>query len=169
MRALASAYDRTITALAMTGGTLVLVMVVSIVYAVLVRSFGGQPPQWITTFSEYALLYMTMLAAPWLVRERANVIVDTLVGTLPAALRFWLDRAVFAVCAALCLMLAAYGASLTFDAWQADQYDIRSVAVPAWVFHVIMPFGFTLVAVEFVRQMAVRSPAPARGAGRAGF
>src|SRR3546814_8762954 len=58
----------------------------------------------------------------------------------------------FRSCAILCLMLAAYGASLTFDAWQADQYDIRSVAVPAWVFHVVMPFGFTLVAVEFVRQ-----------------
>lgn len=169
MRSISQAYDRFITLLAMLGGALVFMMVVLIVYAVAARAGGAQPPQWITTFTEYALLYMTLLAAPWLVREHGNVIVDTLTNVLPESAKYWLERLVFAVCAALSIILALYGAALTAGSWTAGDYDIRSVAVPGWIFNVIVPFGFTLVAVEFARQTFERRGAVTSGTGRAGL
>jgi len=169
MRSIRRAYDRFITLLAMLGGSLVLVMAALIVYAVAVRALGAQPPQWINTFSEYALLYMTLLAAPWLVRERSNVVVDTLTNALPENARYRLERLVFAVCAALSVILAIYGAALTAGSWNAGDYDIRSVAVPGWVFHVIIPVGFALVAIEFTRQVSERRAFVSSGTGRAGL
>ena len=41
-----------------------------IVVDVSLRNLGMQPPAYTVALTEYSLLYMTMAAAPWLVRER---------------------------------------------------------------------------------------------------
>jgi len=60
-----------------SGLTLVWIMV-SVIASVLMRNFGLQPFAWLFTSAEYGLLYMTMLGAPWLVREKGHVHIELL-------------------------------------------------------------------------------------------
>ena len=70
-----NAYEALIGALAGLTCALLGLVFLAIVYDVLVRTLGFQPPYWVSAFTEYALLFMTMLAAPWLVRRKAHVFV----------------------------------------------------------------------------------------------
>ena len=166
---IAKTYDLLITLLAALGGALVVSLVVTIVGSVTIRAVGGQPPQWTTTFAEYAMLYMTLLAAPWLVRERANVVVDTLINVLPKSVQYGLDRLVCALCLALAIIIALFGAKLTITSWNNGDYDIRAVSVPYWIFRIIIPIGFTLIAIEFARHLLHRRIPESSGTARAGL
>ena len=67
-------YDGVIVGLAIIAGAMVAAVFLMIVYDVAVRTLGFQPPFWTSALTEYALLYMTMLAAPWLVRQKGHPI-----------------------------------------------------------------------------------------------
>lgn len=158
MRKLGALYDNLITSAAWAGGALAVIMVVLIVWDVMLRTLGFQPPDWTTALIEYALLYMTMLAAPWLVRERANVAIDTFTNLLPIAWRVRLDWVVCFLCAALSLVLFVFGSELTATAWRNGDLDIRSIPIPFWIFYISIPVSFAFVAIEFSRLPFRRAP-----------
>ena len=67
-----------------------------IVVDVTLRNLGQQPPAYTVALTEYSLLYMTMAASPWLVRERAWIVVEVLTVRPPFQSR--LDKAIFSLC-----------------------------------------------------------------------
>ena len=58
-------------------------MMISVIVSVLMRNAGLQPFAWLFTSAEYGLLYMTMLGAPWLVREKGHVHIELVTAALP--------------------------------------------------------------------------------------
>jgi C4-dicarboxylate transporter, DctQ subunit len=48
---------------------------------------GCSPIAWLFTSTEYGMLYMTMLGAPWLVRERGHVHIELVTAALPVAVQ----------------------------------------------------------------------------------
>lgn len=166
MQAVVRGYDRLVTAMAMTGCVLLAVMFVMIVYDVTVRTIGLTPPAATSALSEYFMLYVTMLAAPYLVREKAHVAVESIELVLPAAAMPWLARLVCIVCAVLSLLLAWYSVDGIVDAVQSGEVDIRSIIIPKWVLYAPLPVGFALSAVEFARLLLARTGLlVGRGAG----
>jgi len=97
---------------------------------------------------------MTTLAAPWLVREKANVSVVALLDRLPRSARRGLEKSILVVCALICLGLAWYSARMGVDAWQRGEVDIRSIEIPRWVLFASLPLSFAMCAVEFLLQLA---------------
>lgn len=160
MRRLLRAYDRIIDALPVISGALVLVITASIVLDVVLRELAIQPPAWTSALVEYGLLYMTMLAAPWLVREHGHIVVDSLKKCLPSDMRRPLDRAVALICATTSLVIVFYGTSLAVTAWVNNDYDIRSVSIPYWVFYSVIPIGFLFASAEFLMQAIGLRDAP---------
>lgn len=150
MRWLVRAYDGLIHALPVLSGAFVLIIVVSIVYDVVVRELGVHPPQWTTALVEYSLLYMTMLAAPWLVRQHGHIVVDTLHNFLSAGARRYAEVLVSIICAIISIIIVYYGSILAVKAWQYNDYDIRSIPIPYWIFYGVIPFGFFFIAIEFI-------------------
>ena len=64
MQPLIKAYDAVIVGLAVLAGAMVAAVFLAIIYDVSLRTAGFQPPFWTSALTEYALLYMTMIAAP---------------------------------------------------------------------------------------------------------
>ena len=62
-------------------------LVVCVSMEVVMRYFAGSPTRWVNEFSEYALLWLAFLAAPWILREDAHVKVEMLTETLSPAWR----------------------------------------------------------------------------------
>ena len=151
MRLLVRLYGRLIVALAAIAGVMLAGVFVMIVYDVTVRTLGHQPPAHTSALSEYAMLYMTLLAAPWVLRNKGHVFVEFLAGSLPERVRRVLRRGIYVLCIAVCLGMAYYGMIAVLDYWQRGELDIKSIEIAKWAFYAPLPVGFSLCAVEFAR------------------
>ena len=126
-------------------------LMVSVVISVMMRNFGVQPFAWLFTSSEYGLLYMTMLGAPWLVREKGHVHIELVTAALPPALRRIVSRLVAGLCVAVSLILAWYGLELFLTNIERNDFDVRAYFYPRWLLTITFPVAFSFMAVEFAR------------------
>ena len=132
------------------GATLVWLMI-SVVVSVLMRNFGVQPFAWLFTSAEYGILYMTMLGAPWLVREKGHVHIELITSALPDGPRRIVSRGVAIACVAVCVVLAWKGYDLVATNIERADYDVRAYYFPRWILTITFPVSFGLMAIEFSR------------------
>lgn len=151
MRILTHAYDRLVMALAVIAGAMLAGVFLMIVYDVSVRALGYQPPAHTVPLSEYAMLYMTLLASPWLVRLKGQVFVEFIAGNLPRPIRRPLHKAVYVLCILVCIGLAWYGGAAAEDYWMRGELEIKGIITPKWVLYAPFPLGFGLCVIEFGR------------------
>ncbi len=76
MKLIIKGYNRLISGLAGLGAILLALMFVSGLIDVTLRELGYNPLQWYSAFTEYSLLFMTMMGGPWLVRIKGHVVVE---------------------------------------------------------------------------------------------
>ncbi|WP_170608827.1 TRAP transporter small permease [Ruegeria arenilitoris] len=144
-------YDAVLFGMAIVAGFLLVWLMLSVITSVLMRNLGLQPFAWLFTSAEYGLLYMTMLGAPWLVREKGHVHIELVTAALPVGLRRIVSRAVAAACVLVCLILAWQGADLVLTNIERGDYDTRAYYFPRWMLTVAFPLSFGLMAIEFSR------------------
>lgn len=135
---------------AFVAGVILLFVAVSISYGVLVRTIGGCPPIWITQIDEYAMVWVTFLAAAWLLPDDRHVSVDLVVSRISAKgraiCRFGGDIAGMLLCGALCYL----GSLCTWENYRDHVIDVQSIDVPKAYVLVVIPFGFLLLFFGFV-------------------
>jgi len=149
--ALKRIYNGVIVGLAISAGAMMAAVFLMIVLDVVMRTSGLQPPLFVSALSEYSLLYMTMFAAPWVVRIKGHVYVESLTSNLSARVRLVIERGVLILCICVCLVLAYYAATTGIEIAGRGEDDVRSIVIPRWVLFVPLPVGFTLCAAEFFR------------------
>ena len=151
MRALSRLYDMTLYGMAFIAALTLVWLMVSVVTSVAMRNFGMQPFAWLFTSAEYGLLYMTMLGAPWLVRERGHVHIELVTAALPDGLRQIVSRTIAAACVVVSLILAWYGLQLFLTNIERNDYDVRAYFYPRWLLTISFPIAFSFMAAEFAR------------------
>ena len=151
MAHLSRLYIAVLYTMAFIAGAMLLWLMVSVVLSVLMRNVGLQPFAWLFTSSEYALLYMTMLGAPWLVREKGHVHIELVTSALPPGVQEIVSRVVAAACVVVSLILAWKGADLFLTNIERNDYDVRAYYFPRWILTISFPVSFGLMAVEFAR------------------
>ncbi len=144
-------YDAVLFGMAIIAGLLLVWLMLSVITSVLMRNAGLQPFAWLFTSAEYGLLYMTMLGAPWLVREKGHVHIELVTAALPVGLRRIVSRAVAAACVLVCLILAWQGADLVLTNIERGDYDTRAYYFPRWMLTIAFPLSFGMMAIEFSR------------------
>lgn len=144
-------YDRLVDGLALLSGFMLVWLMVAVVMSVLIRNFGAQPPAWLFTSTEYSLFYLTLLGAPWLVREKGHVFVEVAIVHLPVRVLNAVSRFVMLLCAGICLVLALKGLELAVTNYKGNDYDVRTYFIPMWIFTVTYPISFALMTIEFAR------------------
>ena len=168
------AYDAVLYGMAWLAGVLMVAMMAMIVVDVALRNLGYQSSAHFFTFTEYFLLLIPLLGAPWLVREKGHIYIELLVVALRAVasgeaifgpgvaqrvLVFW----VFVACVAVAAILACFGGAITLQDYAANEKDVRSFDMPRWMLMASMPLSFGMMAIEFAR-LLVRRQSP-YGAG----
>ena len=144
-------WDRLIDGLAGMAGLLIAAVCLLIAWDVIARNLGLEPPASTVAFTEYSLLWFTMAAAPWLVRERGHIMVEVLYRRLPGGPRKLLDRLILILCAGISLTVAFIAALLALEAWQWGEIEVRSLDAPRWLLFFPMIGGFLLMGIEFLR------------------
>lgn len=132
---------------------LLAVVAAAIVYDVTVRTLKFQPPNFTVSFSEYVLLYTTMLGAPYMVRKKGHILVEALIDHVPPAVHAAMARFVYLVCTLLSAALAYYGARVAWQAYATGDMEYRSFDMPRWILDVTLPLGFGFCTIEFLRYL----------------
>lgn len=148
VNSLARTYDAVLMALAIIAGAMLAAVFIGIVYDVTLRTVGLQPPFWTLSSTEYALLYVTTLGAPWLLHHKGHVVITTVTSALPTKLSRVVEKVAFIIGAISCLLIACVSLKVALT---ITGFDVRSYDMPRWLVYVTMPVGFLLLAIEFAR------------------
>ncbi|BES69573.1 hypothetical protein RE428_05910 [Marinobacter nanhaiticus D15-8W] len=139
--------------MAFLAAALLVWLMVAVVLSVAIRNLGFQPPAWLFSSTEYSMFYLTLLGAPWLVREKGHVYIEVAINRLPPPLLNSLSRLVMLICAVISFVLAWVGLELVLQNIESNDYDVRTYFVPMWIFTVTYPVSFLLMGIEFTRFM----------------
>ena len=150
MSELINVYVFFLRGLAQIAGAILFGIAFLVAYDVVLRALGMQPPQSTSGVSEYSLLFVAMLASPWLVRTRGHVVVTSFFNLAPSAVKPWLERAIYLSCAAVSLLLAVFGFKTGYASFLGGEIDIRSIDMPRWILFSSVGMGFTLIGIEFL-------------------
>lgn len=150
-RLAARLYKALIDLMAIVSGAMLVWLMVSIGLSVLIRNLGGQASAWFFVSTEYAIFYLTLLGAPWLVREQGHVYIELFTAALPKRLLNVHSRVVSLLCVLVCLVLAWKGYDLVQTNIERNDYDVRAYFVPKWILTIVFPIAFGAMAIEFSR------------------
>jgi TRAP-type C4-dicarboxylate transport system permease small subunit len=155
--ALEAGFGALIEGLALAASVALLAMVGVICADVLTRNVAvpGMPRgvAWSNEVSELLLYAITLLAAPWLLREGRHIRVDIVLRALPARVAYACEWIADVLGLVACLWLVVYGASATLKSQQSGALSIKTLVMPEWWFLAALPACFALLAIEFVFRM----------------
>lgn len=151
MPAITKSYRVLLYAMAYVAGATLVWLMVAVIASVVMRNLGIQPFAWLFTSTEYGLLYMTMLGAPWLVREKGHVHIELVTSALPEKSRRMVSRLVALACVLVCAILAWKGVELLLTNLERGDFDTRAYYYPRWLLTIAFPLSFGLMAIEFSR------------------
>jgi TRAP-type C4-dicarboxylate transport system permease small subunit len=153
MERLSRAYGRLLDGLMLAACLLLLAMTLIIGADVATRNAGLGGLAWSNEVSEDILYLITLLAAPWLLRQGQHIRVDILLRALPARVG-WLMEWVGDVLGLACsLYFVWYGAKVLGASYAAGSISIKTLVTPEWWLLVPLPVAFALFAIEFVFRM----------------
>jgi TRAP-type C4-dicarboxylate transport system permease small subunit len=132
-------------------GLLLVAMMATIFIDVVLRNLGYQSSAHFFSFTEYALLAVPCLGAPWLVREKGHIYVEMFLTSLAPRPRALAVRAIGLLCVLVCAVLAWYGGAITVNDFLNAERDVRSFDMPRWIVVGFIPLSFAMMALEFLR------------------
>jgi C4-dicarboxylate transporter DctQ subunit len=153
LRHLAKGYDAVVYGMAMIAAFLMAAMMVIITLDVVFRNLGYQSSAHFFTFTEYALLIVPCLGAPWLAREKGHIYVEILLNSFSPKMRARMTVAIGLLCIAVCLVIAWYGFQVTWRDFVQNEKDVRSMDFPRWLVVGWIPLSFLMMAIEFARYL----------------
>ena len=142
--------ERVVGALVWVACALIPCIFVMITVDVSIRTIGFTPPLFTSSIVEYALLYIAMCSAPWLVRQKGHVAIEAVVSVLPDEIRGPLAKIVYLVCTVMAVYFAWLSVELFIEAVETGNLDVRGIDMPYWTQFLPMPFGYLLVGLEFL-------------------
>ena len=151
MRAVARLHDGLVYGMAYVAGFLMAAMMVVITLDVILRNLGYQSSAHFFTFTEYALLIVPCLGAPWLAREKGHIYVEILLLSLRPRLRSAMTVLIGLLCITVCLVIAWYGFDVALRDYLQNEKDVRSMDFPRWIVIGFIPLSFFMMAIEFAR------------------
>jgi TRAP-type C4-dicarboxylate transport system permease small subunit len=146
-------YGHVLEAMMLLAGLLLLVMTFMIGADVVLRNIGAGGVAVSNELSEDILYLITLLTAPWLLRQGRHIRVDIVLRVLPPRVAWALEWLGDAIGIACCLYFVWYGAGVTAASYLNGSLSIKTLVTPEWWILAPLPIAFALLAAEFVFRM----------------
>lgn len=140
--------------LVIVAATIFAAMLLAITYSVLGRELFGVRGAWTVEVSEYAMLYLTFLVAPWLLKEHGHVRLDIVLNSVPPRARAALVYLTSLVAACACVLLLWFSVRVTADYYQRDVVLLKALHVPQYLVLLAIPIGALTTVLRFVCQLS---------------
>ncbi|MGP1358819.1 TRAP transporter small permease [Roseicyclus sp.] len=156
--------DRTLTQLrrvfsrlnlicAIIGASLLFMIAATICFEVTMRALGGASRLWVIEVSEYALLFITFLGAPYLLEKNQHVVMDLVFASLSGRPRMALQIVNASIGLALCAVLTVVGISVVLEQFELGVRQVTVLRPQSWWITAALPIGMGLMAVQFLDQI----------------
>jgi C4-dicarboxylate transporter DctQ subunit len=146
--------DRVLSGMAVLAGLLLLFITFSISYSIFTRALGVGSPVWTVQFNEYSLLWMTFLGSAWVLSRRKHVAVDIITGRLGPRGKRIADVLHSLAGTGVCGVLCWYSFLITLNLFQRGVTDVQAVDIPKYLVLMVIPIGFLVLTVQFLRNLA---------------
>lgn len=150
-------YARLLSGLALAGCGVLFAMMGVICLDVLLRNVrlvhGVHGVAWANEVTEYALYLITMLTAPWLLRQGQHIRVDVLLRAVPRRLAWAMEWLCDLLAIACCALIAVYGVKAVIASHAIGSMVVKTLAIPEWWLLAPLPLAFALLAVELMFRM----------------
>ena len=156
-----------VTAGAASAGGLVIVLMLTISFEVASRKLLAQSHAWVVDLSEVSLLFITFLAAAWVLRENAHVRIDTLLRLFPVRVQSIMGVVTNLLATGAMLLVGLTGAEESLADLLTERMVMGSTVFPRVWLSIAIPVGSFALAAEFgvkawrsFRQMRINSVSP---------
>ena len=144
--------DRVCGGLAVVAATLFLFCTFSICYSIFTRAVGASSPIWIVQFNEYAMLWTTFLGTAYLLLRNRHASIQIVTSRLDEKGKRFLTRFHNLLGMFLCMVLCYFTSASTLDHIARKVIDVQGVDVPKGYVLTIIPLGFFLLSLQFLRR-----------------
>jgi TRAP-type C4-dicarboxylate transport system permease small subunit len=156
--------DRTLTQLrrvfsrlnlfcAVIGAVLLSMIAAIICFEVVIRWLGGASQLWVIEVSEYALLFITFLGAPYLLEKNLHVVMDLVYDSLSGRWRLILQLMNATIGFVLCAVLTVVGISVVIEQYELGVRLVTVMRPQSWWITAALPVGMALMTVQFLDQI----------------
>ncbi len=157
IRRLSDLYGRLLAGLSLAGCAVLLLTMLVICADVLLRNVRIVPGMlgvsWANEVTEYALYLITMLTAPWLLRQGMHIRIDVLLRAIPRRLAWYCEWMVDAIALSCCVTIAYYGVKAVLSSHAISGMVVKVLSVPEWWLLAPLPVTFALLAIEVLFRM----------------
>ena len=154
---LSELYGRLLAALSLAGCAVLLLTMLVICADVLLRNVRIVPGMlgvsWANEVTEYALYLITMLTAPWLLRQGQHIRIDVLLRAIPRRLAWYCEWMVDAIALSCCVTIAYYGIKAVLSSHAISGMIVKVLSIPEWWLLAPLPAAFALLAIEVLFRM----------------
>jgi len=145
-------FDHILDGFAFLGGAILAFLMFAVCWDVIARAAVGRPLEWVLEFSEYGLLFMCFLSAAWVLKNDRHVISDLLLVALSRRKQTFLNTMTSIAGSMICIILTWFGAEVSLEKLQAGSYQPTIMQPPDFPLYVIIPVGFCLLSIQFIRK-----------------
>jgi C4-dicarboxylate transporter, DctQ subunit len=145
------ALDRVCLFLAVLSGAIIVFVTLSIGYSILSRATGLPSAIWVIQFNEYGLLWMTFLGTAWLLGRKKHISVHIILQHLSEKnkKRVAIVHALMGI--VLCGFFCWFTALTTIEKIGRNVIDVQAVDIPIGYVLIVIPVGFFLLFLQFIR------------------
>lgn len=145
-------FDWILRICALLSAALLTAITLAITVNIILRNIGLPTLYGTLDLVEYALLFATFLAAPWVLSQHAHIQVDLVINTLPSQLQTKLRQLTCIIGALFCLFFTWFGFLAVQNSIEKMSMVRAAFVIPEWWLLSVAPFSLLLCAIEFLRQ-----------------
>ena len=117
---------------------------------IVMRYFINKPIQGALESSEYGLLFLTLLAAAWLVRKEKHVRMELLLHRLKPVTQAYINGITSILCVLICGIVTYYGVLVVIDRFQTGHRLTTTLEPLSYPLMSIIPLCFFLLIIQFI-------------------
>jgi C4-dicarboxylate transporter DctQ subunit len=118
---------------------------------VVARAVAKKSVTGVTEFTEYSLLYITFLCAPWVLKRDAHVKIDILLKKLSKKNEALVNSISSLLGACVCSFLVWWGTYVALDRLWRRSYQPTAIEIPDFPIFIVIPLGSCFLMIEFLR------------------
>ncbi|MEM6678719.1 MAG: TRAP transporter small permease [Pseudomonadota bacterium] len=155
-----------VTLLAWAAAALFVAAGAMLTYEVGARYFFTAPTIWAAELSQLCLIWGSLVAMAWCLRERRHIRITAITGLLPRGPRLIAEAAAMLTVAVFSVVVVWKGFEIFWDSFERGRTTGSMLDLPIWITELAIPFGFAvLLAQALVEALrAARGEVPEDGA-----
>ena len=145
-------FDTTVRYFCYLAAATLVMIAIAISVDVILRYTINKPLMWVFEGTEYALLFITFLAATFVLQKEQHVKLDLVLNVMGTKLRARFSAFISFIMAVVCLVITWSSTQYLLYLYQNDVMIIKYYTIPQYTIYFIIPVGFFLLFIQSLKR-----------------